>query len=104
MALREELLEQILRSRDAKRDLNPRKFSFSFSNFENFRERGQRLGLRIDEGNPRNFLRFENGNEANNFEGSRKILENWPMSFYSEQGCRRASNIGGAHSVGPEVC
>lgn len=95
---------QCLITRDAKRDLNPQKFSFSFSNFENFRERGQRLGLRIDEGNPRNFLRFENGNEANNFEGSHKILENWPMSFYSKQGCRRASKIGVAHSVGQEVC
>ena len=87
-------------SRDAKRDLNPRKFSFSFSNFENFRERGQRLGLRIDESNPRNFPRFENENEGNNFEDSHKILENWPMSHYSEQGPRRISNTGGAHLFG----
>ena len=56
--------------RDAKRDLNPREFSFSFSNFENFRERGQLLGSRIYEGNPQNFSKFENENEGVNFENS----------------------------------
>ena len=56
--------------RDAKRDLNPREFSFSFSNFENFRERGQRLGSRIYEGNPQNFSKFENENEGIIFENS----------------------------------
>ena len=43
-----------------KRDLKPRGFSFSFSNFEGFREWGQQLGSRIFESNPRNFSRFEN--------------------------------------------
>ena len=54
--------------------LRPREFSFSFSNFENFRERGQRLGLRIGEGNPRKFSKFENENEGKFFEN--EILEN----------------------------
>ena len=63
--------------RDAKRDLNPRKFSFSFSNFEGFREQGQRLGLRIGEGNPRNLSKFENENEGLIFEDSDVILENF---------------------------
>ena len=53
-----------------KRDLIPREFSFSFSNFENFQEREQHLDLRIDESNPRDYSRFENENEGNNFENS----------------------------------
>ena len=52
--------------------------------------------MRIDEGNPRNFLKFENENEGKNFEDSQIILKNWPMSYYSEQGHGMVSNIGSA--------
>ena len=52
--------------------------------------------MRIDEGNPQNFSKFENENEGKNFEDSQIILENWPMSDYSEQGHGNVSNIGGA--------
>ena len=82
--------------RDAKRDLNPREFSFSFSNFENFRERGQRLGSRIYEGNPQNFSKFENKNESNKFENSRGFSKIGLWVILAKQGCRNVSNIGGA--------
>ena len=79
-------MDHWLWTRDAKRDLNPREFSFSFSNFENFRERGQRLGSRIYEGNPQNFSKFENENEGINFENSRGFSYNsqkLPFKSYS---------------------
>ena len=85
-----------MRSRDAKRDLNPRKFSFSFSNFEGFRERGQRLESRIGEGNPRNFSKFEGENEGNKFENSREFSKIGLSAILAKQGCRNVLNIGGA--------
>ena len=54
------------------------------------------MGLRIDEGNPRNFSKFENENEGKNFEDSQIILENWPLSDHSKQGHGKESYIGGA--------
>ena len=50
--------------------------------------------MRIDEGNPRNFSKFEN--EGKNFEDSQIILENWPLSDHSKQDHGKVSNIGGA--------
>ena len=44
-------------------------------------------------------LKLRGKNEGNNFENSKdscKILKNWPMNDYSEQGHREVSNIGGA--------
>ena len=58
------------------------------------------MGLRVSS----KILELQGENEGNNFKNSRKILKNWSMSYYSEQGPRRVSNTGGAHSVGPEVC
>ena len=52
--------------------------------------------MRIFEGNPRNFSKFENVNEGKNIEDSQIILKSWPMSYYSEQGHGKVSNIGGA--------
>ena len=51
--------------------------------------------MRIFEGNPRSISKSETENEAKNFEDSQIILVNWPMSYYSEQGHGKVSNIGG---------
>ena len=35
------------------------------------------------------------------FEDSRKTLKNWPLCYQNEQGHRKVSKTGGAHSVRP---